>query len=190
VVDFLATLNFVWQFLNPIGADVVKDRLKQKRLPQAVAAARALSLYRNLRDVSEAVDEFVPTLERFTALEGFGADGDIAPILDRHHVSVEVEECAERIVNRLMKVEKDLNAIDPALSIHQPSLAAVMANITIGEARVAGRAAVPDLLPVLDPEELARILSEARENQKLIADCLEQYRQFVAAEFSFKDLLG
>ena len=187
MVDFLATLNFVWQFLQPVGADVIKERLKERRMTQRIAAARAVSLYTDLRDVLAAVDEFIPALERFTQLETGGVGG----FRERHEASVRVDEWAEKIIRRLMSVEKDLAAIDPALAIHAPNLRGALGNVTMAEALVAGQAQVPDFLPCSGPDrDLARILNEARQNRTQIAECLEQYRNLVATEFTFKELLG
>jgi hypothetical protein len=200
VIDFLATLDFVWRFLNPIGADVIKDRLKQKRLPEKVAATLAVGLYRSLRDVAKHVDEFIPALERLEELEklhwqellkkptGWAMTEDLPLERDRHHASVAIEERAEEIIDALTAVGRHLGEIDPALSIHQPTLADLLETVTVSEALVATRTrkqVVPWLLT-----ELGHVLNEARANQKRIAEGLEQYRQFVATEFSFKDLLG
>lgn len=186
MLDVLATLNFVWEFLKPAGADALKERLK-RRESGAVARQRAIALYTSLREVRKCIDRFVGVLENYVlsseAAEAgvFRADDAQQRLADQ---SCEVEHHAESIVRGLMRMTGAMGALDPQLEIYVPKLVDLLGNFGVHEAQTIEHVQ-REVLP--EQSELAEVLRQAQHNRQMLLEAIENLRTFIAKEFAFKD---
>lgn len=196
MIEVMSSLNFIWQFLKPVGSEVLKERLKPKG-PAETAKQRAFALYLSLREVGGAIDGFICVLQEYVdrLSRPTPVAEDIRWIADS---SVRVEEGAETVVNALVKVTDALTALDPQLGIYRPALVELLAEFGIRETALLGRER-RTVLPALsehsqdslsivpEPSECCETLLKAKHNRQLLSRAIEDLRSFVVEEFKFAE---
>lgn len=188
MIDALATLNFIWQFLKPAGADALKDRLKPKSSAES-AVRKLVAVYRRLEEISNAVDDFIDIYEHFVKQhEQYEQDKpDMEGFLVLCNQRVSIEDKVEAIVNSLIRLTDSLDAVDPQLGIHKPELVSLLENFGITEAMTADYVH-QEVLPRLSLDLEREVLVQANQNRELLAKAIIELRSFIANEFSFKEM--
>lgn len=192
-------LDFVWELIEPILSDAVKERLKPKDSPTK-AKERIFELYEVLGKVRDRTDDFLEKLrvyvddvesgalaasmedfKRSPAVKEALSRGEIVPPPDNSMTSL--KNVGNALVSDLEELKQALNRVTPQLSIYGGTI------VPNTNKYVHARLAVyqQSLEMPMKPKEVRKLLSRAEENQKLINDAIEQTRQFIKTEFSFKD---
>ena len=191
-------LDFLWQLIEPILSDAVKERLKPKD-SSTKAKERIFKLYEVLGKVRDRTDDFVEKLRVYVddveggvlaaSIEDFKRSpavkeaflrGDIVPPPDNSRTSL--RNVGDALMSDLEELKQALNRVNPQLSIYQGKIA------HNGNEYIRARLSVYQSLETpMDLQELRQLLLRAEENQKLINDAIEQTRTFIKTEFSFKD---
>ncbi|UCG07404.1 MAG: hypothetical protein JSV83_01745 [Desulfobacterales bacterium] len=192
-------LDFVWELIEPILSDAVKERLKPKDSPTK-AKERIFKLYEVLGKVRDRTDEFLEKLRvyvddvesgalaasmedfrRSPAVKEAFSRGEIVPPPDNSRTSL--RNVGKALLIDLKELKQALNRVNPQLSIYGGKI------VPYSDEYIRARLEVyqDSLSMPMEPKELRKLLSRAEVNQRLIKDAIEQTQEFIKTEFSFKD---
>ena len=202
----IESLNLIWDALKFLLEDNLKERLRPKGSNE-IAKNRAYQLYVLLKQMDINAEMYVVNIKKYlTSIE-----------TKENQETIETNEknlknSINSVRETLEKIEKGLNEINPQLEIHRPEIV----NLILGYSHSRGqglallslalaarrRAAELDanksnniISPkkerlILETNNLAKIrnvLKQAEKNQKRIKLIINDFREFLALEFSFKD---
>lgn len=178
------SLEFVWQFVKPVLGDRLKEALKKKGPPQ-IAKQRAFNLYRTLGQVKAQSFELVNTLRAYSGLVKERAS-------ERRIDEVEqlVEEKAEKLIAATSEMIDALEALYPQLDIHHHKLYEEISVYRRMNASTFDWYGIKEALIKAEdgnPEELDQILKQEEEKYLRIEKSLEEFRIFLANQFTFEN---
>jgi hypothetical protein len=103
--------------------------------------------------------------------------------------TLNVEHYAGELMNALPKLAAALDALNPQLESHQHELVREIEAYRQARAVVLDRLqrSVAFELPSESQATLEELVTQARENNKLISTAVEDFRNFLAKEFPFKE---
>jgi hypothetical protein len=107
--------------------------------------------------------------------------GEIVQTFDNSMTTL--KKVGDALLGDLEDLKQALNRVNPQLSIYGGKI--VPNADEYGRARLA--VYHQSLKMPMEPQEVRQLLSRAEANQKLINDAIEQTREFIKTEFSFKD---
>jgi len=191
-------LDFLWELIEPILSDAVKERLKPKDSPTK-AKERIFELYKVLGRVGDRTVDF---LEKLRVYVDDVERGELAASMEEFRRSKAVKEALARgenvrppdnsmtslkkvgdaLLGDLEDLKHALNRVNPQLSIYGGKI------VPNADEYIRARLAVYQTFETpMEPQEVRQLLSRAEENQKLINDAIGQTLEFIKSEFSFKD---
>jgi len=191
-------LDFVWELIEPILSDAVQERLKPKDSPTK-AKERIFELYKVLGRVGDRTNDFLEKLrvyvddvesgvlavsmEKFrhsTAAKEALSRGEIVQPLDNSMTSL--KNVGNALLSDLEELKHALKRVNPQLSIYGGKIVPDTDEYVRERLKVYQQS----LEMPMEPKEVRQLLSRAEENQILINDAIEQTREFIKSEFSFK----
>jgi hypothetical protein len=206
----LMSLKPIWDFLSNVLSDIAKTRFKPEGSVE-VARRRAFALYETLGRIKSESDFFVSELQMYSQSieeKEYGQALVVNELINPESSDLRAKsilKSAKRLMKLLDKLADDLDLINPQLEIHQPLLMN-----QIGVTRIA-RAEVIGILKYRSPlheryinslylkdssiksprsenkKFLKRLVAQAKRNRILIRKAIDEYRNFLAKEFPFKE---
>jgi hypothetical protein len=189
----LLTLQFLWDLLKPILTDTAKDRLRPK-VSAEIAKKRSFDLYNTLEHVEECSKEFVQTLQDCAdsaAAVRLSPEKQIQAkwLSDLSHL----QTIASKTSQALAKMIRALEDMNPQMKIHNPLLGKTVG--MFDDAR-SGAIAYTECLLTKEAAKLypgqgqaiQRLAAEAKINHQMIENGIANLRDFLAANFSFKEM--
>jgi hypothetical protein len=189
----LEAFGLTW--LSSIVSSVISAAVNERTKPRTSAETaknRALALYDALREVETLSGEFADALEAVADLKWKARGPGSARARLNSHL-VELHRITTDLRASLAKVDLTVGAIDPQLAIHQPEVSRGISDFVGTRGLLIER--LEDMTPHLQPDELGpadqrevrAIAVAAKRNHELIQGTMEQFRAFLAEEFTFKE---
>jgi hypothetical protein len=188
----LLTLQFLWDLLKPILTDTAKDRLKPK-VSAEIAKNRSFDLYNALELVEECSREFVQDLENCADSAAAVRLSDEKEVQEKWLSDLShLQTIADKTSQALAKMIRALKDVNPQMSVHNPLLGKT---VTMFDGARSGAIAYTECLLTKEAAKLypgqvqtiQRIAAEAKINHQLIENGIANLRDFLAANFSFKE---
>jgi hypothetical protein len=181
------TLKFLWEFLNPVFGEKLKDSLKKKDSAE-IAKRRVLRLYKSLGDLKARSFDFISAVRLYASLIEERASSE------RLH---EIKDYLYDRTNELMAATAEmvdaLDELSPQLEIHNYALYQTITyfkggrdayGITDAWSGIDFEAALTNAEEG-NPDELNRILAQEEQSYQSIDGCLADFRIFMVKEIPF-----
>jgi hypothetical protein len=206
MMERFISLKFLWDIFKPAVSDSLKERLKPRDSSE-IAKKRMLRLYVVLTKVSDYINDFISELICLTA---FIERNKLNPNLKRYYQYRDnLQRSAGYLVKSLDELSDALLDVNPQLEIYQNLLASNIHAFLHGDRKLLmdedtgflkdeyieiGRDFIPDIEFEQDGElcpetvaDLYEIVRQASMNRERLMKAIEDCREFIAREFTFKD---
>jgi hypothetical protein len=172
-------MDFLWEFLSPVLSDTVKEKIKPKKSEEK-AKEKAFKLYQVLSEIDRISETYFGALKDSVEAIRINPDGE----KDYEALSKSVLELSQALP-ALVKALEDIN---PQLGIYKLELDLALKLYLRSRGDVLRQ--LGEYIPYIHrvpSDELEKILATSMKNQILIAKAIKEMREFLIAEFSFKE---
>ena len=201
----IAGLKWLADLMKTLTGAVLSDRFKRKTSEQR-AWTRGKALWSDLGNLNRTSQDFVSALKRIaedeeryrTDLEEFSkaffSDPNILAIASPRFDLIDPDRQMDMLLHALHEVQaalsalsRSLEAIDPQLQIHVPSVERRIVESSDRRAEVVIETWDLMIRKSLHSRGLNQIIHQAHMAQSDISQATESMREFLASQFSFKD---
>lgn len=191
VMISFSSLKFLWDFISPILSDSIKERIKSNVASER-ARKHSFNLYRVLGDVRRNTEEFIERFQYYVILLELSEsinDEEKGLILGELYFERKgLQYVSKELMKSLPELAEALDELNPQLEIHKYDLIQELLSYRRARQQILTQLEVSvDEFSNYRIDKLRELFNQANINYKLMKNSIDEFRNFLADEFPFKE---